>query len=149
MFASETTYDDAWRYAGKHIIIPENRPRKPLRWWTRRKLKSAIRTLEKYSDASTHWMLGKIEQRIGNYYSSLSHFIRANEGRPKDLDIVTSAIVASLDTGAWHSVDATVYSRSNRRQSAMPPFARRCNRTSTSFGLALNHALQLSDVGCR
>ena len=101
MSASILNFDQAWELVGGLLLIPENSPLGELERRDRQSLETtaAALTANTSLDKSDLWLLGKIEQRLGDYQRSLGYFLRANSLQPNDLDVVASGLVASLETG--------------------------------------------------
>jgi|SRR5688572_18174237 len=93
------------------LILHENQGRKPPGFWTRLKLKRAVKLFEKVLQlAPNHWnsmwTLGKTVQRLGNERTAFDWFVKAWDQTPRNIDVAREAALSAMHLGlARHAIE--------------------------------------------
>lgn len=93
------------------LILHENQGRKPPGFWTRLKLKRAVKLFEKVLQLTpkhwgSMWALGKIVQRLGNERAAFDWFVKAWDQAPRNIDVAREAALSAMHLGlARHAIE--------------------------------------------
>jgi tetratricopeptide (TPR) repeat protein len=93
------------------LILHENQGRKPPGFWTRLKLKRAVKLFETVLQlAPEHWnsmwILGKTMQRLGDERAAFEWFVKAWDQTPRNADVAREAALSAMNLGlARHAIE--------------------------------------------
>lgn len=108
---AQKLWEEACALTKGELILHENQGQKPPGFWTRSKLKRAVKLFEKVLDLTPNhwnsmWMLGKTVQRLGNERAAFDWFVKAWDQTPRSIDVAREAALSAMHLGlARHAIE--------------------------------------------
>jgi tetratricopeptide (TPR) repeat protein len=108
---AQKLYEKACALTKGELILHENQGRKLPGFWTRLKLKRAVKLLERVLElVPTHWnsmwILGKTVQRLGDERAAFDWFVKACDQKPRDPNAAREAALSAMNLGlARHAIE--------------------------------------------